>query len=55
MALLVGPKGKVVGVEHWKELTDLAVENIKRDGKVDMLTSGQIELVVGKGEVLTFT
>lgn len=51
MAELVGPKGKVVGVEHWPELVEGAKTNLKKDGKGPLLTEGRLELVCGDGRL----
>jgi len=49
MALMVGSSGKAVGIDHIPELVELSRNNIRQDGKEDLLRSGQIELVVGDG------
>jgi len=50
MALMVGSAGKVVGIDHIQGLVDMSVENIRRDGKEELLSSsGQLKLVVGDG------
>ena len=49
MAEMVGPKGMVVGMDHFEGLVDMSVENIKRDGKQSYLTSGRVKMVVGDG------
>jgi protein-L-isoaspartate(D-aspartate) O-methyltransferase len=43
-----GAKGKVVGIEHISELTDLATKSLQEDCP-DFLTSGTVELKVGDG------
>ncbi|XP_072166600.1 protein-L-isoaspartate(D-aspartate) O-methyltransferase-like [Diadema setosum] len=48
MALMVGPTGKVVGIDHIQELVDKSRKNIEKDNP-DLLRSGRIELVVGDG------
>ncbi|TPX66193.1 hypothetical protein SpCBS45565_g04677 [Spizellomyces sp. 'palustris'] len=45
---MVGPTGKVVGIEHIPELSALGKKDIERD-QPDYLKSGQVELVVGDG------
>jgi len=49
MALMVGEGGKVVGIDHIEPLVSASIENIKRDGKGDLLDSGQVKMVVGDG------
>ena len=49
MAEMVGPKGMVVGMDHFEGLVDMSVENIKREGKQSYLTSGRVKMVVGDG------
>jgi len=49
MALMVGKTGKAVGIDHIPELVEMGRDNIKKDGKQDLVDSGQIELVVGDG------
>lgn len=48
MALMTGPTGKTYGLEHIKELTEIATGNIKKD-QPGLLESGQCVLVVGDG------
>lgn len=48
MALMVAPTGKAYGLEHIKELTEIATKNIKKD-QPGLLESGQCVLVVGDG------
>ena len=48
MAHLVGPTGKVVGVDHLEELVSLARENIKKNDSA-LLESGRIILAKGDG------
>lgn len=50
MCLMVGPTGKTYGLEHIKELTEIAQKNIKKD-QPGMLESGQCVLVVGDGRL----
>lgn len=50
MALLVGPSGKAVGIDHIPELVSESVENIKKDSNLaSLLESGQMKLVSGDG------
>lgn len=51
---LVGPTGKVVGIDHIHELVDWSVENLKKDGLGEALEKKQIEMVVGDGRQGTF-
>ncbi|TIB94000.1 protein-L-isoaspartate O-methyltransferase [Wallemia mellicola] len=46
---LVGPTGKVVGVDHIDKLVELSEYNLKNDGLSDMLDSGAIKMVTGDG------
>lgn len=48
MAMMVGETGKVVGIEHIKQLVDLSKENVKKNHG-DLLTSGRILFVEGDG------
>ncbi|XP_041469463.1 protein-L-isoaspartate(D-aspartate) O-methyltransferase-like [Lytechinus variegatus] len=48
MAIMVGSTGKVVGIDHIKELVDKSRKNIEKDNP-DLLTSGRMQLVVGDG------
>lgn len=40
----VGPKGKVIGIDHIKELVDDSVTNVKKDDP-SFITSGRIKLL----------
>ncbi|KAK7906814.1 hypothetical protein WMY93_015426 [Mugilogobius chulae] len=44
-ARMVGPKGKVLGIDHIKELVDDSINNVKKDDP-SLLTSGRIKLVL---------
>ncbi|TCD66913.1 hypothetical protein EIP91_000752 [Steccherinum ochraceum] len=46
---IVGPQGKVVGIDHIPELVEFSVENLKKDGLGEQLESGSIEMVMGDG------
>jgi protein-L-isoaspartate(D-aspartate) O-methyltransferase len=46
---LVSPGGKVVGIEHIKELVDWSKENLRRDGLGHALDSGEIVMIAGDG------
>ena len=48
MAEMVGKTGKVFGIDHIPELTEMARENIMR-GNRDLLEDGRIFLVTGDG------
>jgi len=48
---LVTPAGKVVGIDHIKELVDASVENLKKDGKGEALQKGEIVMVAGDGRL----
>ena len=45
---MVGPSGRVVGIDHIKELVDWSESNVKKN-HADLLTSDQVKLVVGDG------
>ncbi|XP_077408007.1 protein-L-isoaspartate(D-aspartate) O-methyltransferase [Vanacampus margaritifer] len=47
-ARMVGPKGKVVGIDHIKDLVDDALNNVKKDDP-SLITSGRVVLKVGDG------
>lgn len=40
----VGPKGKVIGIDHIKELVDDSINNVKKDDP-SLITSGRVTLV----------
>ena len=44
---MVGPQGKVVGIDHIKELVDWSESNVKKNHR-DLL-GGRVKLVVGDG------
>lgn len=46
---LVGPTGKVVGIDHIPELVDWSISNLKQDGLGGAVDKKQIEMVVGDG------
>lgn len=46
----VGPKGKVIGIDHIKELVDDSINNVKKDDP-GLITSGRVKLI-GKSSVL---
>lgn len=47
-ALMVGQRGKVVGIDHVQELVDWSEANVRGDHP-ELLDSGRIQLVVGDG------
>ncbi|KAJ8353591.1 hypothetical protein SKAU_G00211580 [Synaphobranchus kaupii] len=49
-ARMVGPTGRVVGIEHIEELVQESLQNIRTDNP-DLLTSGRIKVVVGDGRL----
>ncbi|XP_046874232.1 l-isoaspartyl protein carboxyl methyltransferase, like isoform X1 [Hypomesus transpacificus] len=49
-ARMVGSSGKVVGIEHIKELVEASVRNVQADDP-KLLSSGCIQLVVGDGRL----
>ncbi|KAF7763671.1 hypothetical protein Agabi119p4_8208 [Agaricus bisporus var. burnettii] len=46
---LVGPTGKVVGIDHIPELVDRSVDNLNADGLGEALAKKEIEMVAGDG------
>mmetsp|Transcript_95345 Transcript_95345/g.139228 ORF Transcript_95345/g.139228 Transcript_95345/m.139228 type:complete len:228 (+) Transcript_95345:141-824(+) len=51
MALMVGASGKAVGVEHVPQLVITSIENIKNDGKTQLLESGSVLIKEGDGRL----
>ncbi|XP_030630806.1 l-isoaspartyl protein carboxyl methyltransferase, like [Chanos chanos] len=49
-ARMVGPSGKVVGIEHIDELVQRSLRNVQADDP-ELLSSGRIKLVVGDGRL----
>lgn len=47
-AKLIGPRGKVVGIEHIEELVNLSIQNVQKNNS-ELLDSGRLQLVVGDG------
>ncbi|XP_070576568.1 protein-L-isoaspartate(D-aspartate) O-methyltransferase-like isoform X2 [Ptychodera flava] len=48
MALMVGAEGRVVGIDHIKELVDGSIQNVRNTNK-ELLDSGRLTLVTGDG------
>ncbi|KAL4249480.1 Protein-L-isoaspartate O-methyltransferase [Abortiporus biennis] len=46
---LIGPTGKVVGIDHISELVSRSVSNLVNDGLNKALLSGSIQMVTGDG------
>ena len=44
MGHMVGPKGKVYGIDHIPELVEISKRNIEKDSP-DLLTSGRVKLI----------
>uniref|UniRef100_A0A3Q2PNH6 Protein-L-isoaspartate(D-aspartate) O-methyltransferase n=1 Tax=Fundulus heteroclitus TaxID=8078 RepID=A0A3Q2PNH6_FUNHE len=49
-ARMVGAKGKVIGIDHIKELVDDSINNVKKDDP-SLITSGRVKLLVGDGRM----
>ncbi|XP_006872131.1 PREDICTED: protein-L-isoaspartate(D-aspartate) O-methyltransferase isoform X5 [Chrysochloris asiatica] len=47
---MVGSSGKVIGIDHIKELVDDSVNNVRKDDPL-LLSSGRVQLVVGDGRM----
>lgn len=50
-AMMVGPDGSAVGVEHIPELVALSIENIKRSAAENLLKEGSLQIHVGDGRL----
>ncbi|CAO3611003.1 unnamed protein product [Cunninghamella blakesleeana] len=50
MSEMVGPDGKVIGIEHISELVDYSNENVKKS-HADWLETGRVKFVVGDGRL----
>jgi len=50
MAIMLGKTGKAVGIEHFPELLEDSIENIKK-GNADLLESKRVILQVGDGRL----
>ncbi|CAL5362012.1 unnamed protein product [Camellia sinensis] len=51
-ALMVGPEGRAVGVEHIPELVDSSIQNIKKSAAAPSLKEGSLSVHVGEESVL---
>ncbi|XP_029452398.1 protein-L-isoaspartate(D-aspartate) O-methyltransferase isoform X1 [Rhinatrema bivittatum] len=49
-ARMVGPNGKVVGIDHIKELVDDSIHNVGKDDS-NLISSGRVQLLVGDGRL----
>ncbi|XP_015265640.1 PREDICTED: protein-L-isoaspartate(D-aspartate) O-methyltransferase [Gekko japonicus] len=49
-ARMVGPKGRVVGIDHIKELVDESINNVRKDDP-SLQSSGRVKLIVGDGRM----
>lgn len=49
-ARMVGPRGRVVGIDHIKELVDDSINNVKKDDPT-LLSSERVKLIVGDGRL----
>uniref|UniRef100_A0A2I2ZBV4 Protein-L-isoaspartate(D-aspartate) O-methyltransferase n=1 Tax=Gorilla gorilla gorilla TaxID=9595 RepID=A0A2I2ZBV4_GORGO len=47
---MVGYTGKVIGIDHIKELVDDSINNVRKDDPT-LLSSGRVQLVVGDGRM----
>ncbi|XP_069343714.1 protein-L-isoaspartate(D-aspartate) O-methyltransferase isoform X6 [Eulemur rufifrons] len=47
---MVGSSGKVIGIDHIKELVDDSINNVRKDDPT-LLSSGRVQLVVGDGRM----
>ncbi|KAG9159919.1 hypothetical protein Leryth_005679 [Lithospermum erythrorhizon] len=50
-ALMVGPEGRTVGVEHIPELVSQSIKNIERSAAASLLKEGSLEMHVGDGRL----
>ncbi|KAL5076463.1 hypothetical protein RYX36_015447 [Vicia faba] len=48
-ALMVGPQGRAVGVEHIPELVSLAIDNIQKSAAATLLKDGSLSVHAGDG------
>uniref|UniRef100_A0A8C8Y9V6 Protein-L-isoaspartate(D-aspartate) O-methyltransferase n=1 Tax=Panthera leo TaxID=9689 RepID=A0A8C8Y9V6_PANLE len=47
---MVGSTGRVIGIDHIKELVDDSINNVRKDDPM-LLSSGRVQLVVGDGRM----
>ncbi|KAH7857560.1 hypothetical protein Vadar_014028 [Vaccinium darrowii] len=50
-ALMVGPEGRAVGVEHIPELVSSSIQNIKKSAAAPLLKEGSLSMHVGDGRL----
>ncbi|KAK3017854.1 hypothetical protein RJ639_004546, partial [Escallonia herrerae] len=50
-AIMVGPEGRAVGVEHIPELVTGAIKNVKKSAAAPLLKDGSLSLHVGDGRL----
>ncbi|XP_010695993.1 protein-L-isoaspartate O-methyltransferase isoform X2 [Beta vulgaris subsp. vulgaris] len=50
-AMMVGPKGRAVGIEHIPELVTWSIENIKKSEAAPLLEEGSLSVHVGDGRL----
>lgn len=50
MALMVGPSGLAIGIDHIKELVDTSIANIKADHP-ELIDNNRVKLLVGDGRL----
>ncbi|XP_022654262.1 protein-L-isoaspartate(D-aspartate) O-methyltransferase-like isoform X2 [Varroa jacobsoni] len=48
MAIMVGPSGRAVGIDHIPELVEMSIRNVKKNNS-KLLDSCQLKLIVGDG------
>ncbi|KAM7264797.1 hypothetical protein ACFE04_002480 [Oxalis oulophora] len=48
-AVMVGPQGRAVGVEHIPELVDFSIKNIEKSAAAPLLKDGVLQINVGDG------
>ncbi|KAK7265611.1 hypothetical protein RJT34_33233 [Clitoria ternatea] len=48
-ALMVGPQGRAIGVEHIPELVSFSIENVKKSAAAQLLKDGSLSVHVGDG------
>lgn len=50
-AVMVGPEGRAVGVEHIPELVSSSIENIQKSAAAELLKEGSLSIHVGDGRL----